>query len=153
MYATARPTLQKRDAAGRLHSEIGPAITWADGLAEWHWRGLMVPRSLIEDPSTITVAAIEAEPNLEMRRCLLERYGMERYLADSGAKEVARDDFGTLYRRLDMAFVVVENGTPDALGERRKYVLGVDSQASTAHEAVASTYGMTAEEYSPSLRT
>ena len=128
-------------------------MVYADGLRRWHWRGLLVERRLIENPETITVSEIESQGNLELRRCLLERYGMDRYLSDSGANEVQRDEYGVLYRHRDMAFVLVENGSTEADGTRRKYVIGVDPQSRTAHEAVASTYGMTASEYAPEKRT
>lgn len=153
MYATALPSVQKRDVVGRLHSEVGPALIYQDGLREWYWRGLKVDQRLIENPGTITISEINGEQNLELRRCMLERYGMDKYLTDSGAEKIGADSFGALYRTNGMAFVVVENGTPDAAGVRRRYVLGVDASATSAHEAVASTYGMTAREYHPQLRT
>jgi len=47
----------------------------------------------------------------------------------------------------------VVNGTPDPDGSHRRYFLRVPPNVRTAHEAVAWTYGLTAREYEPRIRT
>lgn len=140
------------DARQRLHCESGPAMRFADGYAIWAWHGVRVPQHVIEQPDTITVAAIDAEPNVEMRRVLIERYGTSLYLTDSGATMIHRDDWGTLYRRDQaddepLVMVKVVNSTPEADGSRKDYFLRVPPTITRAREAVAWTFDMTEREY------
>ena len=57
------------------------------------------PQSVIEDPETITIEAIDGERNTEVRRVLIERYGEERFIRGAGAELVAEDETGRLWRR------------------------------------------------------
>jgi len=121
VIVSERPTHIDRDERGRLHSESRPAIQWPDGWGLYMWHGVRVPARLIEHPETITVAEIEAEQNAEIRRCMVARYGAGRYLLDSGAKEVSRDEFGVLYRKEQaddepLVMVRVLNSTPEPDG-------------------------------------
>jgi len=127
--------------------------------------GLRVDRSVILDP--VTVERVDTEPNAEVRRVLLERWGYERYLDASGAVPVHCDEYGELYRVADGYAVSVLNATPEPDGSRRRYVLPVhpelrplslltsgevvlgEPQEPTARAAVASTFGLRAEEYAP----
>lgn len=89
---------------------------------------------------------------------MLERYGPSKYLLDSGAKQVHRDGCGRLYRK-DMAgdeplvMVRVTNSSPEPDGTFREYFLRVPPTTQTAREAVAWTFGLTAEKYRPSVET
>jgi len=70
-----RPAHLHRDADGRLHAVGGPAIAWRDGWALWFWHGQRIPPShhwAINAPATITRAAIEGEPNADLRRVMRE---------------------------------------------------------------------------------
>ena len=68
---------------------------------------------------------------------MLEYYGYDRYLADSGARPVHRDETGTLWR-IDLAedepvvMVEVLNSTPGPDGTRRTYWLRVPPSTRTA---------------------
>lgn len=120
--------------------------------------GVRVPAWIIDSPENITVDKINAEENAEIRRVMLSQYGEGRYLVDSGAKELHRDKYGILYRQElpgdePLVMVRVENSTPEADGTLRPYFLRVRPDVETAHEAVASTFGMTAEEYNPVIET
>jgi hypothetical protein len=55
----------------------GPAVEWANGERYWFWRGTSVPQWVIEEPSRITPAAIHAETNEDVRRCMRERLAAE----------------------------------------------------------------------------
>jgi hypothetical protein len=186
------------------------AIRWPDGWGLYRWHGVAVPAHVIEAPHTITVAEIEAERNAEVKRAMIARYGAGRYLLDSGAKELARDEFGVLYRQdipgdEPLVMVRVLNSTPEpdgtltteqaraAFGDAaidrvcrmaklngsvgtarwKEYFLRVhpelrpmvppskvgqavrlgDSQEMTAHNAVASTFGLRGEDYWPEIET
>jgi hypothetical protein len=81
-----RHSLLARDDRGRLHAAQGPAVMYPDGWSVYSWHGIVVDPSVVMHSHLITVAQIQAEPDLEVRRVLLERYGTERYLADSGTR-------------------------------------------------------------------
>ena len=84
------------DEEGNLHCADGPAVLYSDGDAQYYWHGFDVDAWVILEPNKITPAIIKAEANAELRRILMERYGLWRYLADSGAEVVEEDyDGGT----------------------------------------------------------
>jgi hypothetical protein len=147
---TERPRYVKLDDADRLHSETGPAIVYPDGFGVWAWHGLRVPRELIEEP--IRLEQIKAERNTEIRRMLTERYGHDRWLKDGGAKLVATDDWGKLWRLDqpdDEPLVMVEmlNSTPEPDGSTKVYYERVPPSVRTPLEALAWQSEMTPEEY------
>ena len=155
---TERPTVLARDDRGRLHSPDGPALLYPDGWGIWAWHGVRLDRSIIEQPETITVAAIESQRNAEIRRVMLERYGPARYLIDSGAQLVHSDDFGALYRKEQpddepLVMVRVVNATREPDGSFRDYWLRVPPTVRTAREAVAWTFEVPAHEYRPAVQT
>ncbi|SEL92520.1 DUF6745 domain-containing protein, partial [Paraburkholderia caballeronis] len=117
-----RPAVINRDARGRLHCESGPSIAYRDDWKLYHVHGVLVPADIIEDPTSITVQRIEAETNAEVRRVMIERYDTARYLLDSGARQLQRDDYGVLYRKElpddePLVMVRVLNSTPEPDGE------------------------------------
>lgn len=59
------------------------------------------------------------------------------------------------YPSLDIPvnIVRVENSSPEPTGEYKSYFLQGRHDARTAHAAVASTFGMTAEQYRPAIET
>jgi hypothetical protein len=152
----ARPAVWVAD--GRVHREDGPAIEWPTGESYWLWRGAPVPPWLIEQPQRITAALIRGEFNQEVRRCMLERFGVERYIRESGARLLSEDDCGKLWR-VDLGdasphtMVEVENGTVEPDGTRRRYFLRVPSKIRSSREAVAWTYGLTMAQYEVAVRT
>ena len=143
----------------RLHHDGGPAIKFADGYSLWALSGIRVSQEIAETPADkMQYQMIDDEQNTEIRRLLLAKYGEGRYLMDSGAQETHRDKYGILYRREfeddePLVMVRVENSTPEPDGTNRPYFLRVDPNVKTAHEAVASTFGLTAEEYDPVVET
>ena len=162
---TERPRTLVHDAEGRLHREDGPALQYPDGWGIWAWHGVRVPQDVIERPETITVEQIEHERNAEVRRVLITRYGQDRYLRDSGAQQLHRDEWGALWRKElagdePLVMVQVTNSTAEPDGTYKDYFLRVqpelrplrddglgEPQELTALNAVASTFGMTGREY------
>ena len=180
------------DDQNRPHNDTGPSHRWRDGWSLYHVHGVRVPADVVESPHLITVERIANEENAEVRRVMIDRYGAARYLLDSGAKVIARDDYGVLYRQevpQDETIVMVRvlNTTPEPAGslsqedaERvfgtqmvqrsldimkaighpvaseprwKEYMLRVPPTISTAHEAVAWTFGKTPEHYAPAIES
>lgn len=153
-----RPVALHRDEAGRLDHGDGPALEFPDGFALCAWRGMPVERAFLEDLRTLTPERIRAEENAELRRVMLEYYGYDRYLADSGAQPVHRDETGVLWRiELDddepVVMVEVVNSTPEPDGTHRTYWLRVPPTTRTAREGVAWTFGLEAGVYEPLRQT
>ncbi|GAA2750945.1 hypothetical protein GCM10010440_61270 [Kitasatospora cinereorecta] len=106
----------------------------------------------------LTPERIRAEENAELRRVMLEHYGFDRYLADSGAEPVHRDDTGVLWRVVlpdDEPVVMVEvvNATAEPDGTFRTYWLRVPPATRTARAGVAWTFGVGEQEYRPLQET
>jgi hypothetical protein len=182
-FASERPTHINLDSRGRLHSETGQSIGYKSGWGLWHWHGVQVPKEVIEESYKITVNDIQKNTNTEVRRVMIEKYGTERFILDSGAQLVHQDECGQLYKMdfdntvADPAGIAnepfcavrVRNSTPEPDGSWKFYFLSVhpecrpilqrengefylgDAQKVTARAAVASTFGMTADEYAESL--
>lgn len=167
-----RPEVLTVDAQNRPHNETGPFCRWRDGVALYAFHGVRVPRYVIERPDLINVERIHAERNEEIRRVMIERFGVGRYVTAAGFKVVDedKDPLGLprrLLRRDNMLVVELTNSTLDADGTRRTYFVACEPslrpmlpdgrlgepQSMTALNAVASTYGMRGEEYKLEVET
>ncbi|MEO3974705.1 DUF6745 domain-containing protein [Streptomyces sp. CAU 1734] len=153
-----RPVELHRDEAGRLDSGSGPALAFADGFTLHAWRGMPVPPEFLDGLATLTPTRIRTEENAELRRVMLEYYGYDRYLAESGAHPVHKDETGVLWRIAladdeDVVMVEVVNSTPEPDGTHRTYWLRVPPTTSTAREGVAWTFGLRPEAYEPLRQT
>ncbi|MGY0020052.1 DUF6745 domain-containing protein [Streptomyces sp. YJ-C3] len=153
-----RPTELHRDEAGRLDSATGPAVAFPDGFALHAWRGMPVPADFLAGLAGLTPQRIRDEENAELRRVMLEHFGYDRYLTESGAEPVHRDATGVLWRvRLpgdeDVVMVEVVNSTPEPDGSHRTYWLRVPPRTRTAREGVAWTFGLHADAYEPQRET
>lgn len=146
-----------------FHNEAGPAVAYADGFALYYWHGIPVPAHVILNPNSITLKQIQKQRNTEVRRVLLERFGFERYISEIGALPVDADQFGTLYKVAQkndesLTILSVMNSTPERIGdtnevEYKRYLLRVPPNILTSREAVAWTFGLTANTYDPQQQT
>lgn len=153
-----RPTTLHRDEAGRLDRADGPAVGYADDFALYAWRGMPVPGEFLAELAALTPDRIRAEENAELRRVMLEFYGYDRYLSESGAEPVQRDETGILWRipladDEDVVMVEVLNSTPEPDGTSRTYWLRVPPATRTAREGVSWTFGVTEADYEPLVQT
>lgn len=153
-----RPVELHRDEAGRLDRGDGPALAFPDGFALHAWRGMPVPAEFLSGLASLTPERIRTEENAELRRVMLEFYGYDRYLAESGARPVHRDGTGVLWRIAladdeDVTMVEVVNSTPEPDGTHKTYWLRVPPETRTAREGVAWTFGLDAEAYAPLRQT
>jgi hypothetical protein len=83
---------------------------------------------------------------------MLDRFGWDRYLIESGAKPIHQSERGTLYRSEipddePLVMVKVTNSTPEPDGHFKDYFLRVPPTIKTADEAVAWTFGV--KDYAP----
>jgi len=153
-----RPDELHLDEQGRLHAARGPALVYPDGWALWAWHGVRVPRAVIESPEGLPAQDVLAEPDVEVRRIMIERVGHERLVRDGGARRLAEDETGILWR-LDLTddepLVCVE--VTDASTGRgaafKRYLLRVPPGVRTPREAVAWTFGVDQGEYRPAVET
>ena len=155
---TERPVELHRDEAARLHRGDGPALAFPDGFALHAWHGMPVPADFLDGLATLTPQRIRGEENAELRRVMLEHYGYDRYLEESGAQPVQRDEAGVLWRielEGDEPLVMVEvvNSTPEPDGTHRTYWLRVPPRTRTAREGVAWTFGLDEAGYTPQRET
>lgn len=151
-WLAERPSLLRGDVAGRLHSASGPALRFPDGWSVWAWKGVEVPRWLIEQPETITLASIDGETNVQIRCCMIEIMTPQRYVALGGAVRVAEDESGILWRKRWLASdawaaVEVINATPEPDGTHKHFFLQVPANMRSARDAVAWTYGLRPDVY------
>ncbi|MET9766085.1 DUF6745 domain-containing protein [Streptomyces sp. NPDC006415] len=155
---TERPDVLHRDEAGRLDHGEGPALAYGDGFALHAWRGMPVPAAFLAELSSLTPERIRVEENAELRRVMLEYYGYDRYLTESGAEPVHRDETGILWRIAldgdeDVVMVEVVNSTPEPDGTYRTYWLRVPPATRTAKDGVAWTFGLEGAAYAPVRQT
>jgi hypothetical protein len=152
-----KPQLIRHDARGRLHSASGPALRYRDGWAAHAWKGVLVPAWIIDHPELLGVRAISAASDPQIRRCMIEVFTPERFIAEGGAYPVSHDETGTLWRQRwrweAWAAVEVVNGSPEPDGTRKRYFLQVPANMRSAREAVAWTYGLPEQRYRPTVRT
>lgn len=139
---------------GRPHAKFGPAATWSDEFDVHSWRGIVVEADLIKQAHAVRLDQILTEENAERRRVLLDMFGEDRFVRESGAEVIHRDKYGTLYRHMfkmdePLTIVKVRNATRELDGSYKDYFLRVPPTVTTAKEAVAWTFGLTADEYDP----
>jgi len=160
-----RPSSIMLSLGGAVHCDSGPAVTWPDGTELYAFNGHRVPSWIIMEPDKITPKKIMSEQNAETRRVMITLFGFERLIKDLDAIVVDVDinpEIGTLYKFWDIdgvqvAFVVVRNGTQEPDGSYRTFALRVRPAFVTALRAVRSTYptlsGLSDEEYRALTRT
>ncbi len=148
-------------------------MAWADGFGVYSVHGVQIPfnkRYIVDQPHLITVEAIDAEANAEIRRVMIERYrpgaevsGAGAYLVDGGAKLLDRDETATadpveLYRKEvdgDEPIVMMKliNSTAEPDGHFKNYFIRVPPDQTKALDALAWSYGLTADQYRPMIET
>lgn len=144
-----KPLEIHRDAQNRLHNTDGAAVKYRGDFSDvYAVNGVRVTEKIIN--RDFTHEDIENEENVEVRRVMIDLYGQAKFLIDSHATLVHKDDFGELYRKEikgetePMMMVKVVNSTQEPDGSYKDYFIRVDPNAygglKTAHAAVASTW-------------
>ena len=176
---TDRPMAFHRDEIGRPHCETGPALAYRDGVVLYALHGVTVPRFVIEEPEKITNELIEKEPNAEVRRVMLERFGWSRYLMETNSEildEIKEEDAeeatdirlarlyrcglrgASLYRKTipgdeDLVMIKLINSTPEPDGSLKPYLLRVPPTTKNCLEAVAWINWKQADDYRPGVES
>ena len=165
-------TLNVRDCSQLEQLPEGIAIrSWIDlagaGLRElpWslrsvriHWRGVPVSDRVAFAPETITIEEILNERNLELRRVLIERVGLEWFVEHARATVIDRDtDAGGERQLLKIPFDLAEDVLyvqVQCPSTGKRYLLRVPPTMSTCRQAIAWTAGFdNADDYKPVVET
>lgn len=86
-FVCIRPCVVKRKEDGDLHCEDGPAIAWVDGYGEFSLNGVWMEEAHVMTPAEkLDPKIIVTERNVEVRRELIRKIGIERFIQASGAK-------------------------------------------------------------------
>jgi hypothetical protein len=137
-----RPERLLVDELNRPHCDDGPFCRWRDGSALYAIHGTRVPAYVVLHPETITIDKIQREPNVEVRRIMVDRYGMGRYLQDTHAEVVDADYEGCTVGAAPRVLISSDVGRflvgTDG-GTQRTYYMQVPEDVTTcraAHEAL-----------------
>jgi hypothetical protein len=154
---TEKPTQICLDNEKRLHCEDNYAIKFSDGWGFCCWHGTrLTEESWILDKESIDPMLALTHENSEMARIISEILGWDKIFTKLveqgvGLEKVQEDNYGVLYHVTGIS--AFENGETRFVNVKcptgRQYYLPVDIDTKTAHEGVASTFNMTAEEYHP----
>jgi len=135
---SSRPVEIHRDSAGRLHRDGGMAIKYADGWGFWSLHGVPVPQAIAETRAEeLDPKLALSEPNTEVRREIIRKVGIERFIQAAGAKVL--DSF----RDYELLSVRLSDDAPDCRYLKMVnpsigvwHVEGVDPQCRTVREAL-----------------
>lgn len=86
LLVSDRPSALHVDERGRPHSLKGPAIAYRDDWKIYAYKGILIPKNIIEKPETITVKQIMDENNTEIRRAMVDIFGLDRFVTESKSK-------------------------------------------------------------------
>ncbi|WP_067830189.1 DUF6745 domain-containing protein [Actinomadura kijaniata] len=158
----AEPGPGRPDGEIRLHNPDGPALRYRDDWALYFWNGTRVPAWVVTDPDPARVAA---EPNIEVRRCAIEKIGWEAYIERGGLRLLATaPDPGNpgcelrLYEQPGTGpasftnILLAVNGSVERDGRRRRYGLNVPTFLDDPVAAAAWSYGLDAAQYATLVR-
>ena len=148
----------------RVSTEIEIANTALTGLppsladVRLLWRGVPIAPRIAFEPGSITVAEILSESNSELRRVLLERFGLERFLTEANPEVLDQDRDAGGERKLlrvpmegDEALVCILVLCPST---GRRYILRVPPTMKTCRQAIAWTAGFdNPDDYRPLVET
>jgi hypothetical protein len=110
-------------------------------------------------PLRFTADDIRAEQNVAIRRVMLDRLGVERFIVESRARPLQEDqEYGSLFRVAmaddePLVVVRVRDATPAADGMFREYWLRVPPHVQSARAAVAWSFGKDPDQYAPQVQT
>lgn len=130
-----------------LHKDLGPAILFEDGFAVYALNGIKDPTGefVMKEAKDIDVASVMKIENVDLRREVLRKIGLDRFIKDAKAVELDRlsitvNNKKCLYLLLDIDLgdgvkarvLKMDNPSIDAI-----HVEGVEDTCNTVKEALA----------------
>ncbi len=94
LLCNERPAI-KRNSAGELHCDEGPAVVWPDGSGQYFLDGHALGalgHKIVSAPEDLTLDDINTEPNEEVKRLAIDKFGWGKYLDGIGAQVIDRRD-------------------------------------------------------------
>jgi len=156
-----KPIAINLDADGKLHCGFGPALEYTDGYSVWALHGVRVNRRTVMEIESFSPQEILTESNIEIRRAMIDHYGQDKLIKQSGAKTIHRDldklgnpmeilnvDIGEL-EPINMLFV--HDPAKGAYKGKLETGIRVPPSIKDVHEAKAWTFGKTTEEFNPDI--
>jgi phage baseplate assembly protein W len=158
VFATERPTKIVIDGLGRSHCVGDHAIKYESGDGINCYKGVVLPHDVWG--KDIEISYIEKQKNAEVKRALIEIYGIGKYIVDSGMETI--DSFidrdknpVNLYMTKEMQFPIIEmtNSTAEPDGTFKKYFLTSTIKTKSALAAIASLAGTDEKNYIPIIES
>jgi hypothetical protein len=87
-----RPSGLHLDDRGRPHNPKGAAIEYRDGWKVYAWKGILIPKDIVETPEKLTVASILNQDNTEIRRAMVDIFGIDRFVVESKSTVLDKQD-------------------------------------------------------------
>jgi hypothetical protein len=137
-----RPKEIHLDDRGRLHSLVGPSISYRDGWCLYHSHGTSVPAEWIEDRNALTPQTALTWANVEQRRAACEILGWERILCELNATTIDTDPDPEIGQLVEVTIPEIgrERFLRVRCGTGRAFALPVPPTVTTALAANAWTF-------------
>jgi hypothetical protein len=134
-----------------LHCDNGPAILYGDGFAVYALNGIRMKKEYVMTPaSELSVETVMREENVDIRRELLRKIGLERFIEKTNAKLV--DEYTVSYngKSINYKLLDIELGEDvtarvlkmDNPSINAIHVEGVEETCKTVKEALAWRMGL-----------
>lgn len=129
-----------------LHNETGPAIQYADGMAVYALNGIVMTEEYVMTPANeLSVSTVMKEQNVDIRRELLRKIGLERFVKDTGGHVV--DELKINVNNKDCVYQLIDITLAEGITARvlkmdnpsinAMHVEGVEETCNTVKEALA----------------
>lgn len=151
-----RPLFYRFNERDELHCTDGPALEFPDGWSIWAINGISVTEQIVMHPETLTPQEIEGQRDVEVRRIMMERYGVEKFIKSVSASLIHQTVFNERTCQLwryhqtddeDVTLLKVTNATAEPDGSFKDYWLRVPPSLTNALKAVAWTFDLSMIEY------
>ena len=146
-----RPLAYHMTADGKPHNPNGRSLEYPDGTGYYHLNGIKMKKWMVMTPAEeISVADIMKVENIDQRRELLRKVGLERFVKETNAKTldsltVNVNNKACEYRLLEVTLVAAEGQAPifarvlkmDNPSINAIHIEGVEDTCNTVKEALA----------------
>lgn len=154
--AVDTPALKQWFVNDKLHRADGPAVMTPGGRM-FFWRGIYISEKLWMECPKYTAKDILGIKNIELRRAVMEKVGLNKFIAMSRCINKGKGDFeGCELYALEVEdeqppdntvkFARLKNSTPEPDGTYKDYFLRVPPSVGTVEEAVKWSFGFSNKE-------